>query len=344
MDIIYILINSRYKQQSRTLECLEAWMLYSQRPSRIIPPIIVLKGCLMFYWIIRIIFQIMSYLPVRLGRVLGKTLGIILSAIPLPRLRVSLDNIRQTLGGSMTDSEMHKLDRKVFKHFGQTLFELPHIFRLNNKNLDRYVRFEGVENLTKALSKGKGVFLLSGHLGNWEIMSAALSIRFGGLSAIASPQHSPAIERLISELRTRFGMEVIPKQNGLKIMISTIKQNRIVGILLDLNAKWHQGVFVDFLGRQSCTNKGLALMTLKMETPIVPVFSVRREDGLYHITLCEEINLIRTGNRIADVEDNTALFTSIIETNVKKHPDQWLWFHRRWKTLPYCPLPGDFFS
>jgi KDO2-lipid IV(A) lauroyltransferase len=139
-------------------------------------------------------------------------------------------------------------------------------------------------------------------------------------------------------------MEVIPKQNGLKIMISTIKQNRIVGILLDLNAKWHQGVFVDFLGRQSCTNKGLALMTLKMETPIVPVFSVRREDGLYHITLGEEINLIRTGNRIADVEDNTALFTSIIQTNVKKHPDQWLWFHRRWKTLPYCPLPGDFFS
>lgn len=293
----------------------------------------------MGYWTIRIIFQIMAFTPLGLGRLMGKTLGIIISMLPLARLRVSMENIRHTLGSSMTDSEVVRLNRGVYKHFGQTFFELAHIFRMNSKNLDKYVVFEGSENLSKALAKGQGVFMLSAHLGNWEMITAAVSIRFGGLSAIASPQHSPSVNRLINTIRTRFGMEVIPKKKGLKRMMSAVKQNRIVGILLDLNAKWDQGVFVDFLGRPSCTNKGLAIMALKMGTPVIPGFSIREKDGLYHIYLGEEVKLIRTGDRTRDIEENTALFTRIIESYVIKYPDQWLWVHRRWKTLPYCPLP-----
>lgn len=293
----------------------------------------------MGYWIIRTIFQIMAYTPLGLGRLLGKILGIFVSVLPFKRLNVSLDNIRNTLGSSMTEQEVAALNRKVYMHFGQALFELSRIFRINNKNLDKYVVFEGAENLTKALAKGKGVFFLSAHVGNWELITAAASIRYGRLSAIASTQHSQAVDRLIQTIRTRFGMEVIPKKNGLRRMISSIRQNRIVGILLDLNAKWDQGVFVDFLGRPSCTNKSLAIMALKMDTPIIPVFSVREKDGLYHIRFGEEVKLIRTGDRTKDIEENTALFTRIIEAQVKKYPDQWLWVHRRWKTLPYCPLP-----
>jgi len=293
----------------------------------------------MNYRIINTLFIIMSYFPLNVGRFMGKAIGIIISVIPIDRLNVSQENIRMSLGHSMTHSEITGLNRKIFKHFGQTLFELAHVFRINRENLDDYVVFEGAKNLTQALSKGRGVFLLSGHLGNWEIMPTALGIRFGRLSAIISPQHSPAIERLLFKLRTRFGMEVIPKQNGMKKIISAIKQNRIVGILLDLNTPYSNGVFVKFLGRAACTNRGLALMALKMDTPVIPAFSVREVDGLYHIMLGEEVKLIRTGNRTLDIEENTALFTRIIESYVIRYPDQWLWFHRRWKTRPYSPLP-----
>jgi Kdo2-lipid IVA lauroyltransferase/acyltransferase len=293
----------------------------------------------MGYWIIRTIFQIIAYIPLSFGRFTGKMLGAFISIIPIARLRVSRENIKKTLGASMTDSEAAILNRGVYKHFGQTLFELAHIFRINKKNLDKYVVFEGQENLTRALSKGKGVFILSAHLGNWEMITAAISIRFGGLCAVATPQHAPAVDRLINAIRTRSGMEIIPKKNSIKKMISEIRQNKMVGILLDLNTKWEQGVFVDFLGRPSCTNKGLALIALKMDTPVIPVFSVREEDGLYHILMGEEVKLIRTGDRTIDIEENTALFTRIIEAQVKRYPDQWLWIHRRWKTLPYCPLP-----
>ncbi len=293
----------------------------------------------MGYWIIRTIFQIMAFIPLGIGRSLGKMLGILISMMPLARLKISLENVRSTVGRGMTESEIITLNRGVYKHFGQTIFELSHIFRIDNSNLDEYVVFEGAENLTNALAGGKGIFLLSAHLGNWEMITAAVSIRYGRLSAIASPQHSPSVERLIFDIRTRFGMELIPKKKGLKKMISAINQNRIVGILLDLNAKWDQGVFVDFLGRPACTNKSLAIMALKMGTPVIPGFSVRKEDGLYHIILEEEVKLIRTGDRTRDIEDNTALFTGIIEAQVKRYPDQWLWVHRRWKTRPCCPLP-----
>lgn len=297
----------------------------------------------MGYWIIRTIFQIMACIPLGIGRFLGKTLGIFISLLPFKRLKVSLNNIQNTLGNSLTGAEVVRLNRKVYMHFGQALFELSRIFRMNSENLDKYIVFEGEDNLTKALVKGKGVFLLSAHIGNWEMITAAVSIRYGKLSAIASTQHSPSINRLIHSIRTRFGMEVIPKKKGLKKMISAINQNRIVGILLDLNTKWDQGVFVDFLGRPSCTNKSLALMALKLDTPVIPVFSVREKDGLYHIKFGEEVNLIRTGDRTADIEENTGLFTRIIEALVRKYPDQWLWVHRRWKTLPYCPLPKTFY-
>jgi len=82
-------------------------------------------------------------------------------------------------------------------------------------------------------------------------------------------------------------------------------------------------------------------MALKMDTPVIPGFSVRKKDGLYHIILEEEVNLVRTGDRTVDIEENTALFTRIIEAQVRRYPDQWLWVHRRWKTLPYCHLPDS---
>jgi len=107
----------------------------------------------MGYWIIRTIFQIMAFIPLGVGRSLGKMLGVLISMLPLARLRVSVDNIRTTLGRAMTDSEIIKLNHGIYKHFGQTLFELAHIFRINNKNLDKYVVFEGLENLDRLLQR-----------------------------------------------------------------------------------------------------------------------------------------------------------------------------------------------
>ena len=119
-------------------------------------------------------------------------------------------------------------------------------------------------------------------------------------------------------------------------ILDALKAKKIVGILLDQNTAWSEGVFVNFFGRQACTNKGLAIIVLKLGTPVIPCFSVRQNDGHYKIVFEEEIPLVKSGDKTRDIEDSTFRFTNIIEKYVRKYPEQWFWFHRRWKTLPYC--------
>ncbi len=281
-----------------------------------------------------------SRIPLPIGRFLGRILGFVASIAPLGRNRIALDNIRNSLGAHMQESEIRRLNRKVNLHFGQMLFEIPHINRLNKSNLRHYVVFEGEEHLLKALEKGKGVFMFTAHFGNWELMSSAIALRFGQLAVVARPLGFAPLNLLVYQMRSRFGTEIIPKLNGMKKMFVALKKNKIVGILLDQNVDWYQGVFVNFLGRWACVNKGLALMALRTGAPVIPVFAIKRKDGRYHILIEEAVELIRTGDKTTDIEDNTALFTEIIEKYVSRHPDQWFWFHRRWKTRPYCRLSG----
>ncbi len=294
----------------------------------------------MIYRLLRVIVFLISRIPLPIGRFLGKILGFIASMVPLERNRISLDNIRNSLGAHMQESEIRRLNRRVNLHFGQMLFEMPHTNRLNRYNLEDYVVFKGEENLLNALKKGKGVFMFTGHFGNWELMSAAIALRFGRLAVVARPLGFAPFNLLIYQMRSRFGTEIIPKLNGMKKIFVALRKNKIVGVLLDQNVDWYQGVFVNFLDRWACVNKGLALMALRTQSPVIPVFAIKHEDGRYHILIEEAVKLIRTGDKTTDVEDNTALFTGIIETHVRRHPDQWFWFHRRWKTRPYCRLPG----
>jgi len=286
----------------------------------------------------------MSFIPFPVGQFLGKLLAMAFSMIPMRRTVVSLNNIRESFGDSIDVGEAKRINRKVLCHYGQMLFEIPHILRFNERNLGKYVYFLNKKNLLEALKKGRGVFLLTGHFGNWEMMCAAISLCFGNSTVIARPFDFHPLDQFINELRSKFGTVVVPKHRAMRKILEAIKQNRIIGILLDQNVDWYDGVFVDFFGRWACTNKGLALMAMKTGTPVIPTFSVKQKDGRYCIIFEDEVKLINTGDKTRDMEENTALFTGVIEKYIRRYPDHWFWFHKRWKTLPYCKLPDDFYT
>ncbi|MGD9075200.1 MAG: lysophospholipid acyltransferase family protein [Desulfobacteraceae bacterium] len=294
----------------------------------------------MIYRLLHTIVLMMSYIPLGVGQFFGKMLGTVFAMIPIERTALSLEHIQKSLGDSMSEAEAKRLNRKVIRHFGQMFFEVPHIMRLNPENLGKYVVFEQEENLVQAFEKGKGVFLLTGHFGNWELMSAALAVRFSDMkgAVVARPIDFEPLDELVNGLRSKFGTEIIMKQRGMRRVLGAIKENKGVGILLDQNVDWYDGVFVKFLGRWACTNKGLALLALRTQAPVIPIFPIRQADGRYRIFIEPEVELIETGDKTKDVEENTARFTSIIARQVRAHPDQYFWFHRRWKTKPYCIL------
>jgi Kdo2-lipid IVA lauroyltransferase/acyltransferase len=285
--------------------------------------------------------RLLSLLPVRAGQFLGKALGKVTAAALKRRVTSSLDNLRYVFGQTMSETELIALNGRIIAHFTRMLFEAPHILRLTPSNLDRYVVFENEDALFRAVKKKKGVFMLTGHFGNWELMSAATSLRIGINNAVVvRPADFEPADRLLRTLRSRFGTEIIPKRRAMKKLLSAEKENKVIGILLDQNVDWYEGVFVPFMGRPACTNKGLALVALRTGSPVVPIFSIREPDGRYRIIFEDEVPLERTGDKIRDTEENTARFTQIIEKYVRKYPDHWFWFHKRWKTQPYCELDG----
>ena len=173
-----------------------------------------------------------------------------------------------------------------------------------------------------------GGILLTAHIGNWELMGALFSKLSGGkLSVVAKPMKNKKVDALINSIREGWGIKVIPTGRGVEIL-RELKRGRFVGILLDQRPKVKEGVLTTFLGRKTYTNKGAALLSIKSGKPVIPAFCFI-EDGKYRIEVGRPI--YPEGR---SVEELTQIYTSEIEKAVRKHPEQWFWFHRRWKNSP----------
>lgn len=292
------------------------------------------------YKILHLLVRIMSKIPFGAGRLLGGILGTGAALLPIPRLRVALDNMRFCFGDELNEEELRRLYRRTFRHFGRMLFEIPHILNLDRTDRSRYFEFENERYIINALEPGKGAFVLTAHFGNWELMSAAVTRLLNGAAIVARPADFNPLERLLNEIRTLYGGEIIPKQRAMRRVMGVVREGKAVGILLDQNVDWYDGAFVPFLGKTACTNKGLALMAMKTGAPVVPMFAVRRPRGGYRIVFEPAMELQDTGDKLRDVDDNTARFADVMSRYIRAFPDHWFWFHRRWKTLNYCPLPG----
>ncbi|MBU1696405.1 MAG: lysophospholipid acyltransferase family protein, partial [Proteobacteria bacterium] len=144
--------------------------------------------------------------------------------------------------------------------------------------------------------------------------------------------------RLMLEERQRFGVTMIPLRGAAKKIDAILRNKNAVGTLLDQNADWYNGVFVDFFGRSACTNKGMAVLALRTKAPVVPMY-IAKTDNTYVVEYLPEIPLQSTGDMIKDIENNTQNYTIAIESMVRKYPDQYFWIHNRWKTRPYSIIP-----
>lgn len=287
----------------------------------------------------------MSFIPWSAGQFFGRKLGKLLSRLPMDRIMISQDNLQTIFGEEKKRSELIELNQRVLMHFAQFFFEIPHILRLKSNNLAKYVVFDQEENLFSALRKKKGVIILTAHFGNWELASAAIRLHTKeNFTVVARPIDFLPADQLVTTIRTRCGTEIIPKKRSMRIILKALRANKCVGILLDQNVDWYDGVFVPFMGKTACTNKGLALIALKTKVPVIPLFSIKQPDGRYRIIFEKEMELVRSGDNIKDIEANTKRFTAKIESYVKQYPEQWFWFHRRWKTKSYDPIPTDFYK
>lgn len=177
--------------------------------------------------------------------------------------------------------------------------------------------------------------MFGAHFGNWELAAIAISLFLKPVAVIYRHLDNSILDDLVLQVRSATGNSPIPKERAMRQMLRSLKRNEILGILIDQNVAWQEGVFVDFFGRPACTTNGLALLALHTEAPVVPAYIVRLANGKYRMIIQEEVQVIRTGNEDEEILINTQNFTRVIEDTVRMYPDQWLWIHQRWKTKPW---------
>ncbi len=246
---------------------------------------------------------------------------------------ICLYNLRRAFPDK-PDREIKKIAAGVYRNMGTLAAEFFELPWLTKENLDRIIEVKGLENCEKALAKGRGVLIFSAHFGNWELAVAALSLLVKPVVVIYRPLDNPFLDILVARVRSALGNIPLPKENAMRAILRNLKQNKMIGLLIDQNTAWYEGVFVDYFGRPACTTNGLALLALHSGAPVLPAFAIRLEDGRYRLVIGPEVEIINTGDKDADVIANTQLFTKMIEQTVRSHPDQWLWVHQRWKTQP----------
>jgi KDO2-lipid IV(A) lauroyltransferase len=185
-------------------------------------------------------------------------------------------------------------------------------------------------HLQKAYAKGKGVLMITAHAGNWEFMSVTVTSAGYPLNVVYRPLNFKPADNFLYRYRTRFGTKLIPKRRSTRKILKALQKKECVGILFDQDPGLANGVFVNFFGQPTCTNKGLAFLALKTEAPVLPVFIVRQEKK-FLLEFGEEIPLYRSSDMEKDIAVNTLSYNRAIEAFIRKHPEQWFWVHRRWK-------------
>jgi len=285
--------------------------------------------------------QAVSRIPHAHIKAMGRLLGTLAYILDKRHKRIVFRNLKFT-HPHWTSDRIRRLSIGVFRNTAITVLEICQMHCLSKTDILGRVRIKGEENLREALNGTKGVILISGHLGNWEIgvlCTAGLIQR--PLVAPARPLRPGILDRWMRNSRTRFGTVILDKKRALSSMAGMLRKGSALGLLIDQGTVREEGVEVEFFDRTVTATPAAALLARRYGCPVLPVFCVREPDGRLTLLIEPPLTLQRTRDSRLDLQANTQIMTLAIENMVRSYPDQWFWFHKRWKRhYPYL-YPED---
>lgn len=251
------------------------------------------------------------------------------------RRGVVLDNLRRVFGDVLPESEIRKLAQSYCAHFvrfGGEFLRLPFMSDAQKK---KFIRVENKESPIRAHEKGKGLLLLTGHFGNWEVATVAGISQFtqyrGLFHFVRRPLKPQLLNAFVTRRFRRAGFGSIAKRGSLDTILDLLAQGAIIVYVLDQYAAGKDGIVVDFLGHPAKTFKSLAILALSTGAPVIPASSWREPDGTHVLRFEEPLPLIDCEDTDEAIRRNTQAFNTALERMLLRHPEQWIWMHRRWK-------------
>jgi len=270
----------------------------------------------------------LRFLPLPLARLFSNFCVKLLDLL-IPKLRrVARINLAFALPELPADHREHVING-VFRGIARLLLAMSRFPDIDKTNVDRWIRYEGLEHYLAAKAKGRGVLVATAHLGNWELSAFAHAIMTEPMNVMVRPLDNPYVDRLVETRRQLSGNQLIVKRDSALTVVRALKNNEPVGMLIDQNTTAAEGVFVEFFGKQACASVAFAKLAARIGSAVIPGFAFWHEsERRYVLRFYPEIEI--SGDAQADTQRIHAFFEEVI----RQYPDQWMWIHRRWKTRP----------
>jgi KDO2-lipid IV(A) lauroyltransferase len=289
------------------------------------------------YWLVVAVVRVLGRMPRGLARLFADGLAFTVYWCFGRLRRVGVRNLEMAMP-EVSAEERKRILRRVYIHLGWQLVEFCHMSRYTRENTKDWVRTEGMERYYAAKARGKGVLIIAGHLGAWELMSFYHSMAAQPLYMIVRRLDNRRLDELVNGIRCLYGNKAIYKDDFGRGLLMAMRTGETVGILMDTNMTPPQGEFVKFFGIDACTATGLAHVARKTGAAIIPAFMLwEAAERRYVVRMGYEVEVPHTSDVASDILVATQRATEAIESWIRRYPDQWLWIHRRWKTRP----PGE---
>lgn len=272
---------------------------------------------------------------------LGEALGGAAYQLARPQRRTALVNLRIAFP-ERSEREHLEIIRATCRNLGRMAAEFCHMKSLTAETIAERVTFADRPywDANNHIIGTTGILVLTGHFGNWELLAHAMGLYGTPIHLIHRPFRNPAFGRFVDGERGRAGTGLISKRQAAREAVRILRTQGIVAVPYDQNATGRWGVFADFFGVPASTHPGLARLAQMSGSPVYPVFLVRQDGSTRHqIVILPEVELVRNGDRERDTLENLTRMNRVFADMVHRHPDHWIWMHKRWRTRPLGEPP-----
>jgi KDO2-lipid IV(A) lauroyltransferase len=278
---------------------------------------------------VRLVATVVSLLPMRVVRRCGAALGRLAYALDAAHRRIALENLAAAFP-SRPARERRMLARAMFAHFGSLLLELLKFGTYTPDQMHAAIDVEGEERARQAYQQERGVLFFTGHFGYWEIQAIVEPLHGHPISVLARPLDNARLNEMLERIRTRTGNSVIYRQGAVRKILRELAANHGVALLIDQHLHTPDAIYVDFFRRPAATTSALAALALRTGAPVIPVFALPLPRGRYRLVYEHPVDPPHADTPDA-VREFTQRCTDVLEMYVRRHPELWLWMHRRWR-------------
>lgn len=243
-------------------------------------------------------------------------------------------NLNLAFKNTLSQKEKDIIGKSAYMNLLDTVFGIIRRDRMSRESVIKNISFEGSDIIQKAIESEKEIIFVTGHLGNWELISQALAIKFNlTLVGVGRKLDSDLMDNILKNNRERFNVEMVYKKGAMKGCIKALKNKKAVGILIDQSLPIGQGIEINFFSNKATHTTLASTLSRRYQVDLIPVFISTNDYIDYQATIYDPIPYIKTTNQEDDILKMTQAQADVMQMVIEKNPKEWFWQHKRWKVF-----------